>query len=119
MNDIANTLQIPTMFNQAAPPTPMATPVNHSTKWAKLTYPPLPPIIQPLDTPLIICPERCLPLKYPPQFCYYTDGSFKPPKETSRGHWKREKMGYGIYNPFKDLKIAKDYQDYKTYYEQK
>ena len=32
-------------------------------------------------------------------------GSFKPPKETSQGHWKREKAGYGIYNSIKNLKI--------------
>lgn len=44
--------------------------------------------------------------KYPPQYCYYTDGSFIPPKETAQGHWKRENAGYGIYNPFKNLKIT-------------
>ena len=34
------------------------------------------------------------------------DGSFKPPKQTNNGQWRREKVGYGIYDPFKNLNIA-------------
>ncbi len=30
-----------------------------------------------------------------------------PPKEITQGHQKREKIGYGIYDPFKNLKISK------------
>ena len=65
-----------------------------------------PPSTSTPNTPTITNIDRCLPLKYLPQFCYYTDGSFKLPKETSQGHWKREKAGYGIYNSTKNLKIA-------------
>ena len=69
------------------------------------THLPTPPI-QTLTNPWNINPKQCLLLKYPPQFYYYTDGSFKPPKQTNNGQWRREKIGYGIYNPFKNLKIA-------------
>ena len=98
--------KIPTIFTQPAPPTPPDTPVTRSIKWLKLTYPPHPPTTLTPNTPLITNIDRCLPFKYLPRFCYYTYGSFKPPKETSQGHWKREKTGYDIYNPIKSLRIA-------------
>ena len=85
---------------------PPDTPVTRSIKWLKLTYPPHPPTTLTPNTPLITNIDRCLPFKYLPRFCYYTYGSFKPPKETSQGHWKREKTGYDIYNPIKSLRIA-------------
>ena len=104
---IGNTLQIPTIFNTTAPPTPINTLVNCSKKWSQLTYPPPPqPTTHATDIPIITNQDICLPLKYQPQLCYYTVGSFIPPKEITRGHWKREKEGYGIYNPFKNLTIA-------------
>ena len=102
MDIICNTLQIPTIFNTMAPPTPINTLVNRSKKWSQLIYPP-PPTTEVTNVPIIINQDICLPLKYQPQFCYNTDGSFIPPKETTQGHWKREKAGYGIYNPFKNL----------------
>ena len=107
VNDVADALRIPEMFCQIAPPTPLDILVNRNTKWTKLIYPPLPPTTQIHTNPWTINPEQCLPLKYPPQFCYYTDGSFKPPKQINNGQWEREKVGYGIYNPFKNLKLAK------------
>ena len=88
MKDTANTLQIPKMFCQIASLTPLDTLVNHNTKWAKLTHPPPPPTIQTPTNPWSINPKKCLPLKYPPQFCCYTDGSFKPPKQTNNGQWR-------------------------------
>ena len=108
MKNTTNTLRIPDMFSQIAPQTPLGTLVNCNTKWTKLTYPPSPPpTIQIPTNPRNINPEQCLPLKFSPQFCYYTDGSFKPPKQTNNGQHRREKIGYGIYNPFKNLKVAK------------
>ena len=107
MQDIACTLGIFEIFCQIAPLTPLDTLVNRNAKWIKLTYPPTPPTIQIPTNPWNINPEQCLPLKYPPQFCYYTDGSFKPPKQINNGQWRRKKARYGIYNPFKNLKIAK------------
>jgi len=47
-------------------------------------------------------------LKFPPQYSYYIDGSFLPPKEDNNGYWKKEKVGYGIYNPSKiEIEISK------------
>ena len=107
MYNIANTLQISAMFTQPTPPTPRDTPINRSINWSKLTYPPRPPTTQTPNIPLIIDIDKCLPLKYIPQSFYYTDGSFKPPKEASQGHWKHEKTRYGIYNSIKkNLKIT-------------
>ena len=37
MPDIANTLRIPKMFSQIAPPMPLDTSVNRNTKWTKFT----------------------------------------------------------------------------------
>ena len=47
-----------------------------------------------------------LPLKFHPQFSYYTNGSSKKPKLISPGVWRKETAGYGIYSP-KGLNIAK------------
>jgi ribonuclease HI len=41
--------------------------------------------------------------KFPPQFCYYTNGSFTPPKKLSENIWEPARAGYGIWNPL--LKI--------------
>ena len=106
MHDIGASLQIPTPFTTTAPPTPLDTPVNPSKKWSHLTFPPTPPPIQNSDIPPLTHHDICLPPKYPPQYCYYTDGSFIPPKAITPHHWRREKAGYGIYNPFKNLQIA-------------
>ena len=107
MNTISTTLKIPTSFNTLAPPTPINTLVNKNKKWSQLIYPPPPPLtIQTSNTPIYTHQDICLPLKYHPQFCYYTDGSFIPPKEITQGHWIREIAGYGIHNPFKNLKIT-------------
>ena len=106
MDTIGTTLQLPTIFTTNVPPTPFNTIVNRSKKWSQLAYPPSPPSIQITNIPLPTNHNICLPLKYQPQFCYYTDGSFIPPKAITQEHWRREKAGYGIYNPFKNLNIA-------------
>ena len=33
-----------------------------------------------------------LPLKFHPQFSYYTDGSFIKPKEIAPGEWRKEEL---------------------------
>jgi ribonuclease HI len=35
---------------------------------------------------------------FPPQYCYYTDGSFTPPKQQANGFWDLAQAGYGIWN---------------------
>jgi ribonuclease HI len=106
MYNIATSLQIPTSFHTTAPPTPINTPVNRSKTWSQLPYPPPPRLTMTHHIPPIINHTICLPPKYPPQYCYYTDGSFIPPKAITEEYWHRERAGYGIYNPFKNLQIA-------------
>ena len=106
MDILATTLHIPSIFTTTTPPTPLNTPVNRSKTWSHL-----PDMSSPISTftsnlPPINNQNICLPLKYQSQFCYYTDGSFIPPKALTQEQWIREKTGYGIYNPLKKLKIA-------------
>ena len=90
-----------------APPTPPNTPVNKNTKWNKLLYPPYINPPTPSTPPLPNYEINTTP-KFPPQYNYYTDGSFVPPIKANNGHWKKEKAGYGIYNPTKaDIRISK------------
>ena len=56
---------------------------------------------------LTINPKRCLPLKYPPHYAIPWTCCLNHLKKQSNGQRKCEKAGYGIYNPFKDLEIAK------------
>jgi ribonuclease HI len=70
-------LQIPQYHIQKAPPTPRNTFVNKNAKWNKILYPPHthPPNYE-TDTTL----------KFPPQYNYYTDGSFVPPIQSNDRH---------------------------------
>jgi hypothetical protein len=106
IHNIGTSLHIPNIFTTTAPPTPTNTPLNQSKRWSQLTYPPSSPLTQPNNIPPITNHDICLPPKYPPQFCYYTDGSFIPPKALTDKHWRREKARYDIYNAFKNLEIA-------------
>jgi ribonuclease HI len=45
--------------------------------------------------------------KFPPQFCYYTNGSFIPPKKLSENIWEPTRAGYGIWNPFLKINISR------------
>jgi ribonuclease HI len=107
LKTIIKNLQITQYHIQKAPPTPYNTIVNKNTKWNKLLYPPH--TNQPTtQTPPIPTYEINTTLKFPPQYSYYTDGSFIPPKQAENRRWKKEKAGYGIYNPMKDeVKISK------------
>ena len=100
-------LQIPQYHIQNAAPTSTNTLVNKNKNWNKLIYPPQ--INQtPTKTPPLPQYEINSILKFRPQYSYYTDGSFVPPRQNYDGHWKKEKAGYGIYNPTKtEVHIAK------------
>jgi ribonuclease HI len=45
--------------------------------------------------------------KFPPQYCYYTDGLFTPPKKLSENIWKPARAGYGIRNPLLKTNISR------------
>jgi hypothetical protein len=44
---------------------------------------------------------------YPPEYSYYTDGSFVPPKQQDNGLWTQETSDYGIFNSIKNIEISK------------
>lgn len=84
------------------------TPVNRSTKRSKLTYPPHPLTTQTTNTPQFTHLEICLPFKYQPQFCYYTNGPFIPPKETCiSGTLGTRKRRIWHIQPFQKSQVAK------------
>jgi hypothetical protein len=90
---------------QIAQPTPRHTKVQiHKTRH---TLPDPPPLLyihnntNPLPNYTF-----ALPLKFPPKYSYYTDGSFKPPKQISTNNWRSKTASYGIYGPIKDLQIS-------------
>ena len=117
INTIKSTIkniQIRQYHIQQTPPTPRNTPVNKNAKWNKLLYPPH-TNSPPTNTPTLPNYEINTTLTFPPQYSYYTDGSFIPPIKDNAGHWKKEKAGYEIYNPIKTKKniYQKDCLAYK------
>ena len=100
MDILGTTLQITSIFYTIVPPTPLNTPVNRSKIWSQLTYMPSPSTTQTTNIPPINNQNICLPLKYQPQLCYYTDGSFIPPKAITKnnGFAKKHAMEYRLWN---------------------
>ena len=106
LHNLGNILQIPNIYTTNIQPTPLNTLVNRSLTWSHLPSMPSTYMPQNINIPPLHNQDICLPLKYQPQYCYYTDGSFIPPKAITEEQWIREKAGYGIYNPFKNLNIS-------------
>ena len=105
IKDTAHNLKILQSHTQIAPPTPPNITVNPSKSWTKSNYPILLPYTN-IPIPQLPNYQTNLPLKFHPQFSYYTDGSFIKPIEIAPGEWRRERAGYGIFSP-KGLNIAK------------
>ena len=80
--------------------------MHRNKKWSKLNYHNNTLNYLKLPLSLLNYQLNTLP-KFDPAYSYYTDGSFKEPEEISPGHWRRERAGYGIYNPTKEIKLAK------------
>ena len=111
-------MQIPQYHMQITPPTPPNIPVNKSTKWNKLTHPPSNHLIN-TNIPTTPNFEINTTLKFPPQYSYYTDGSFVPPKQARVRHWKKEKKDTEyITQQNQKYKYQNDYHDYKPALEQ-
>jgi hypothetical protein len=107
IKSIIEDLQITQYHLQTAPPTPHNTIVNKNPKWNKLLYP---PYTNRPTTQIPAIPTYAIntTLKFPPRYSYYTDGSFIPPRQAENRRWKKEKAGYGIYNPTKiEVQISK------------
>ena len=104
LTTIFNNLHILQVHTKIALPTPPNIQVNKSKKWSALTYP---TTNQPQNDVILPLPnyENNKPLKFPPQHCYYIDDSFLPPQQID-DRWIREKIGYGVYNQYKNLEIA-------------
>jgi hypothetical protein len=87
---IIKNLQITQYHIQTAPPTPHNTIVNKNPKWNKLLYQPhtnrLTTQIPPIPTY-----DINTTLKFSPQYSYYTDESFTPPKQAENRRWKKKK----------------------------
>jgi hypothetical protein len=45
--------------------------------------------------------------KFLPQYCYYTDNTFIPPKKLFENIWEPTRAGYGIWNPLLKINISK------------
>ena len=99
-----NNLHILQVHTQIAPPTPPNIQVNKSKKWNALTYPTT-NLPQNDEIPPLPNYETNKSLKFPPQYCYYKDGSFLPLQQIDDS-WTREKPGYGVYNQYKNLELA-------------
>jgi hypothetical protein len=95
----------PDLLIRIAPSTPSNTKVQNNKNWNTLPDPPPPIHFVHLALPL---PNYtfALPLKYPPEYSYYTDGSFYPPKQISPNNWRPETASYGVFNPIKNLQIS-------------
>ena len=52
------------------------------------------------------------PLKFHPQHCIYTDGSFIPPSKNSEGQIVGNTAGSGVYNPNNNTQIAERLPSY-------
>jgi hypothetical protein len=92
---ITNKLQINPPHVTMPPPTPINTKVHKHPKWNKSSYPPQ---INPPNALQIPDFSRTHQSKFPPQYCYYTDGSFIPPKQQANGMWDPTQARYGIWN---------------------
>ena len=104
IKNTCNNLNINRTTTQIAPPTLQNIEVNKSKTWNALTYS-SPNTHYHNTTPPIPNYENETPLKFFPQYCFYMDKSFNPPKKVG-DIWLREEDGYGIYKQEKNIKLA-------------
>ena len=104
IRNICNNLNISRTITQIVPPTPQNLEVNKCKTWNTLTYPT--PSTYLHDTiPQIPNYDNETPLKLPSKYCFYTDESFNSPQKIGDS-WRREEVGYDIYNQEKNIKHA-------------
>jgi hypothetical protein len=92
---ITTNLQINPLYLTPPPPTPTNTKVHKHPKWHKSLY-----NLQfnPTTSPQLLNFPPIRHSKFPPQYCYYIDGSFIPPKQLTNEIWDPVRVGYGIWN---------------------
>jgi hypothetical protein len=104
LNQITHLINIP-LCVCIAPPTPPYTKVKNDKTWHTLPTLFFPPYTN-SNIPLFPHYTFALPLKFPLEYSYYTDGSFTPPKQIAPNTWHPEMASYGIFNPSKNLQIS-------------
>jgi ribonuclease HI len=100
---ITTKLQINPPYIKPPPPTPENVKVHKHPKRNKAPYPAHITQITPPQLPNF--PQTQIP-KFPPQYCYYTNGFFTPPKELTENIWEPTRAGYGIWNPLLKINIS-------------
>jgi ribonuclease HI len=78
---------------------------SHAWKTAPIVN--IPHTNNPINTPIPPIYACIYPLKFPPQQCVYTDGSFIPPTKNSEGQIVGNTAGSGVYIPNNNTQIAK------------
>jgi ribonuclease HI len=101
---ITTNLKINPPYIKAPPPTPLSVKVHKHPKWNKTPYPTNRRQNSSLQLPNF---PQILHPKFPPQYCYYTNGSFTPPKKLAENIWELARAGYGIWNPLLKINISK------------
>ena len=100
----------PDILIQITPSTPPNTKVHYNKIWHTLLNPPS-QIHLTNTAPPFPNYTFALPLKYPPQYNYYIDGSFFPPKQISPNNWRPKMASYGVFSPIKNLQISERLPD--------
>jgi hypothetical protein len=101
---ITTNLNISPPYIKAPPPTPLHIKVHKHPKWNKTPC----PINRSQNTsPQLPNFPQNQHQKFRPQYCYYTDGSFTPPKKLSDNIWEPARAGYGIWNPVLKINISR------------
>jgi ribonuclease HI len=100
---ITTSLQISPPYIAPPPPTPINTKVHKHPQWNKSPYHTYP---NQIISPQLPNYSHIQHKKYSPQYCYYTDGSFTPPKKVTEVIWDPAKAGYGIWNPLLKMNIS-------------
>jgi ribonuclease HI len=101
---ITKNLNLNPPYIKAPLPTPMNVKVHKHPKWNKTPYPTHRSQNTPPQLPNFL---QNLHQKFPPQYCYYTDRSFIPPKNLSENIWEPARAGYGIWNPLLKINISR------------
>jgi ribonuclease HI len=101
---VTTNLKINPPYIKAPPPIPLNVKVHKHPKWNKMPHsvnrnqnssPQLPNFPQNQHQ------------KFPLQYCYYTDGSFTPPKKISTNIWEPLRARYGIWNPLLKINVSR------------
>jgi hypothetical protein len=101
---ITTNLQISPPYIKTPPPIPENVKVHKHPKWNKTLYP---THLHQTTPPQLPSFPQTQYKKLLPQYCYYIDGSFTPPKKLTKEIWEATRAGYGNWNPLLKINISK------------